>query len=725
MKSDQRSAETGRGDAVTAPFDQAGTVAIEPTSRAAHRVRSERARRPREPGRSGDRQASRRGQIPVFVGAVVAAAYVLLALADGGFAPGVWAEATILVWWSALVAVLAGAWPRSPLPAAASVAGLALLGLAVLSGVSMEWASDLGAAYEDAIRALGYVGVFALFAIGCRAGAGDQLLAGTAVGIFVVACLALVSRLEPGFTGGPDEFLALDVSGGRLSYPLGYWNALGATMAIGLMLLVWLGAGARSRVTRSLAVAAIPVLVLTLFFSGSRGGVLAVAAGLAVLVVAGPRRVTLASVAALGLGAAIPIVLFAGASPRLVNGLSGSAAASQGDQLLFLTIATMLVVGIVAYKGDRRLAGLHLPVLGTRRVLTAVVIIGVLGTLAADPVNRLRALDATAGETQLSAKEQRTRFATVGGSGRVQFWQAAIDATQSDPLRGIGAGGFEAYWNVERELDLPVTHAHSLFFESAAELGIGGALLAILFFAAPVVGGVRRRLAPTAWADPDAARGAIGAALAVLAAGLLTAAVEWTWDVPTTFVPVVLAAAFLTVPHARTMSARERGPRGRRIAGFAAFATLALGSTVAAGALFLSENALDESRAELAADRPKDALDAARRANDLTPFSARPYEQIAAAERRQGDLGAAGKAIEEAQERADRDWSLWFTEAGIDFQREEVGRATWNLNYAQSLNPLAPARLFTQPTAIEAGYYREFAQKFGLGAAAEPEATAP
>jgi O-antigen ligase len=730
MKSEQRSAETDREDAVTAPFDRAATVEIEPTSSAAERVRREGPRRPRE-GADGPRRERHprtlgRSQLPFLAGAVTAAAYVLLSLSDGGFAPGVWAEATVLVWWSALVAVLAGAWPHSRLPAAASLAGLALLGLALLSGVSMEWASDLGAAYEDAIRALGYAGVFALFAIGCRAGAGEQLLAGTAAGIFVVAGLALVSRLEPGFTGGVDESLALDVSGGRLSYPLGYWNALGATMASGLMLLVWLGAGARARLTRSLAVAAIPVLVLTLFFSGSRGGVLATAAGLAVLVVAGPRRVTLASVAALGLGAAIPIVLFAGASPRLVNGLSDAAAAQQGDQLLFLTIATMLVVGIVAYKGDRRLAGMHLPVLGTRRVLTACVIIGVLGTLAADPVNRLRALDATAGETQLSAKEQRTRFATVGGSGRVQFWQAAIDATEAAPLIGIGAGGFEDWWNVDRDLDLPVTHAHSLFFENAAELGLGGAALALLFFAAPVVSGARRRAAPTAWADPDAARGAIGAALAVLGAGLLTSAVEWTWDVPTTFVPVVLAAAFLTVAPARERTASgERATtapsRGRRLAGVGAFAVLALGATAAAGVLFLSEGALGDARSELAADRPDGALASAQDASDWTPWSARPYEVIAAAERRQGNLGAAADAIEEAEERADRDWTLWFTEAGLDYERERIGPATWNLAYAESLNPLAPAKLFTQPTAIEAGYYREFAQRFGLGGLTDAE----
>jgi hypothetical protein len=721
MKSDQRTANTGRDDAAAGPRRWLG-----PDSDPA---RSERPRRPGElpPEYRRTRRPPppRPSQLPFFVGALVAAGYVLLALADGGFAPGVWAEATVVVWWTAFVAAIAGAWPRSRIPGAAIVAGGALLALAVLTGVSMEWASDVGAAYADAIRALGYLGVLVLAAIICRAGAGTQLLAGTAVGIFVLGALALISRLEPGFTGGPDELLALNISGGRLSYPLGYWNALGACMALGLVLCGWLGAGARSRLARAVSVAAIPVLVLTLFFSGSRGGALAAAVGLTVLILAGPRRVTLASVAALGLGASVVPALFAGASAGLVNGLADPSTASTGDVLLVVTVASMALAGFVAYQGDRWLAGIHLPVLGTRRVVTACVIVGVLGTLVVDPVHRLEALDAGPGETQLSAKQERTRFATVGGSGRVQFWDSALDAFAAEPLRGIGAGGFEYWWNLDRDIDLPVTHAHSLFLESAAEIGIGGLLLVIAFFAAPVVAGIRRRLAPTAWADPLAARGGIGAALAVLAAGLLATAVEWTWEVPVTFVPVVIAAAFLCVPAFRPGAAEDTpAPRDRRLAFAAIFAVVALGSTAAAALLFLGERELDASRTAAAAGDSHQALDAAEDAKGWIGFSARPYEQIAIAERQLGKYADARRAIDEAEERADEDWSLWFTESGIDFEDGRTGRAIYNLNHAQALNPLAPERLFATPSAIDVSFYRNLAKKLGFPAA-EPETPAP
>ncbi|MGI8461490.1 MAG: O-antigen ligase family protein [Solirubrobacterales bacterium] len=714
MNSDQRSAKTGRSDAVTTlaerrrepPPEEADARDMGAASEAArHRARSSEGAR-NEPGES---------RLSFILGGITAVAYVLLSLADGGFAAGIWAQAGVLVWWSVLVTILSRAWPRSRIPPLAAVAGLALFGLTVLTGASMSWASDPGAAFADTIRALGYLGVFVLAAIACRRGAGGSLLAGVTVGLVVLGALALISRLEPGFTGGVDEALALEVSGGRLSYPLGYWNAMGACMATALVLCVWLGAGAPTRGLRALALASIPIVVLSLFFSGSRGGVLAAIVGIAVLLVVGPRRVTLASAAALGLGLAAPLVIYAGASSGLVNGQANAATARSGDELLFLTVVVMAVIAIVAIKRDEWLGGLHLPVLGARRVVTALVIVGVLGALVVDPVTRLRALDAAPAETQLSAKQERTRFAVVGGSGRVQFWNAAIDAAEAEPLRGIGAGGFEYWWNVNRDLDVPVTHAHSLFLESAAEVGLFGALLALIFFIAPVAAGVRRRLAPTAWADHGAAGGSIGAAMGVLAAGLLTASIEWTWDIPSTFVPVVLAVAVLTVSRARATVRRPAGEhRLRRGASGLAIAVVALAATAACGALFVSEDSLDRSRVELAAGNPRRALDAARKAGDYAPFSARPYEQIALAEQELGHSAEANRALGEAQERADLDWTLWFVEAGNELRDGNTGEGTYALNQAEALNPRAPARLFTAPSVLATEFFRRLARESGV-----------
>ncbi len=107
--------------------------------------------------------------------------------------------------------------------------------------------------------------------------------------------LALLSRLIPSLPGGDAEIARfLPAAQGRLSYPIGYWNALAAVCAIGIVLLTWFGVAARNLTLRALSVAAIPLLGLAIYLSSSRGGVFAVAVGLVALLVLENRRVAAA-----------------------------------------------------------------------------------------------------------------------------------------------------------------------------------------------------------------------------------------------------------------------------------------------------------------------------------------------------------------------------------------------------------------------------------------------
>ena len=60
------------------------------------------------------------------------------------------------------------------------------------------------------------------------------------------------------------------------------------------------------------------------------------------------------------------------------------------------------------------------------------------------------------------------------GTGRYQFWNAGWEAFKSDPLKGVGAAGYEPWWAQHGSLDYSVRNAHSLFIETAAELGCVG-----------------------------------------------------------------------------------------------------------------------------------------------------------------------------------------------------------------------------------------------------------
>ena len=50
----------------------------------------------------------------------------------------------------------------------------------------------------------------------------------------------------------------------------------------------------------------------------------------------------------------------------------------------------------------------------------------------------------------------------------------ALEAWADQPLAGIGSGGFQVHWLRERDRVDPSGDAHSLYIETAAELGVVG-----------------------------------------------------------------------------------------------------------------------------------------------------------------------------------------------------------------------------------------------------------
>ena len=120
------------------------------------------------------------------------------------------------------------------------------------------------------------------------------------------------------------------------------------------------------------------------------------------------------------------------------------------------------------------------------------------------------------------------RLASVQ-SNRFEYWRVAVDAFAEHPLQGAGSGSFRTEWLRERPIPESVRDAHSLYLETAAELGIVG-LAALALFIGGVAVMARRARAP----------GAV-AALALYAAH---AAIDWDWEMPAlTLFALVLAAS--------------------------------------------------------------------------------------------------------------------------------------------------------------------------------------
>ena len=74
--------------------------------------------------------------------------------------------------------------------------------------------------------------------------------------VVVIALLALISRLAPNsFPASHVTAAFLGGAQGRLSWPLNYWNGLGALVALGLPLLLSIASSARNLRTQVLSAA--------------------------------------------------------------------------------------------------------------------------------------------------------------------------------------------------------------------------------------------------------------------------------------------------------------------------------------------------------------------------------------------------------------------------------------------------------------------------------------
>ncbi len=559
------------------------------------------------------------------------------------------------MWWAVIIGLAFGALPRAFVPRAAVRAGLCLGGLTLLTALSMLWASDDGRTFAEASRAATYLGLFALVVVISPRGSARAWLAGLAIGLVAVAAVALASRLVPSVFPEQELISRLPAVASRLAYPVHYWNGLAACMAACVVLLVWFGAEGSSRRSRAAAVSAVPLATLTLYLTFSRGGVIALAVGIGVLVaLVRPRVRALAGLVAGGFGAAA-VVAIASAKEHFREGpLSSAAARAEADDLVIALLLVSAAVALAHYALDPAVRRAVVSPLVTRLSLAAVAAVVVVLAVVVGPVQTVGNLcRAPENLSQPSGDPNYGRLTSDAGTGRCQYWDSAIEAYGSAPVLGVGAGGYEAWWAKEGSLANFVVDAHSLPLEMLAELGLIGLALVLGFIGYAAVTGARRR-------RDVGADAALGPALAVLAAGMVSASIDWTWEIPAVFLPLLICAALLTGPATETFPGEgTRYPLG--------VATLLVGwiAIFLSGIVLLTQYKIDESRAEVRAGDLEAALGDARGASTVQPWAALPYTQQALVQELRGDIPNALQASRQARERAPDDWRLWTIEARL------------------------------------------------------------
>jgi hypothetical protein len=450
---------------------------------------------------------------------LAAAAAALLALPvglaffHGGYDGDARIAAGVLAWLLAAVAVVSGPLPRGR-PLIAAVGGLALL--LALTLASLAWAPLHAVAYADAQRVALYLGALVAGAVLLRVAPGMAVPA-LAAGSFAIVLVGLSERLIPWAV----TLERTAAAGGRLAAPLGYWNAMGAVSAIGLVLCAGLaGDPERGGRVRAVAAAGAPVLGAGLVLSFSRGGLLAAAAGLAVVLLARPSAVQLR--AALVVVAAAAVAGVVSALLPAVKDLEG-ARTTQGT-VLAVVIAVAAVGAAAAQRALARRSATRAVALPRPRLLAAAAALVILGGVLVAADSRRGAPDPGAGAARLASVQ----------SNRYSYWRVAVASWGDHPLVGAGSGAFGVEWLRERTIAEGARDAHSLPLETAAELGLAGLLALGLLAGGVVAGAVRmQRVAP----------GAGAAAFGGLAAWSVHASLDWGWEMPSVSLLAVLLAA--------------------------------------------------------------------------------------------------------------------------------------------------------------------------------------
>jgi hypothetical protein len=478
----------------------------------------------------------------VLAAGVLVAGPVLLAFFDGGFFAQPRLVAAVVAWLLVLLAALAS---ERPLPRHApgrlAVAGLVLL--SVWSALSLTWAPLGGPAIADVQRLVLYSGVLIAAAAWLgRGGAAAAVEPGVALGSAVVLGYGMSERFLPDLIELERSWLAF----GRLEQPITYWNGMGLLAAMGLVAGARLaGNPARPVALRMAGAAVAPLLGGGMLLTLSRSAFAAAAAGLLLLLALSHERGQARSVALIALAAGVTAGL-AAALPGLDAPGTERASSSSGVVLLGATV----LLSAAAALAQRRFgmarddaAQKHSGAPHRRRTAVAVVLgLLVLAATVAAVGSSRRA------ETEGSGPRTTQRLASIE-SARYRYWEVALETFAAEPLKGAGSAAFRVEWAREGEQGSAARDAHSLYLETAAELGLVGVALLGVFFAG-LLASARRALAV------DRAAG-VGPA-AVVFAWAFHAGLDWDWELPAVTLPALVCAGLLVA-----LGDLQAGQRGR------------------------------------------------------------------------------------------------------------------------------------------------------------------
>jgi hypothetical protein len=605
----------------------------------------------------------------VFVAAV---GFVLAyALPGGAYDIVTRQEYGIVVWWVLGAGFAFGLLPRARLARSTLLLIGALLAYAAWTTISLGWSVSSERTTAEIARTLDYVGVVLLIVSLLDRTTWRAAAMGLGFAALAVCSLAVISRLArfganafPG-QNGPD----------RLSYPFGYWNAVGAwasmSMAIGL---AW-SAHDPVRARRVVALGLVPVAALAAYLSYSRASVGGAAVALVAVAALSRNRLTaLLHAAAAAAGAAIAIVAVRHA-PEIANGTGTQGAGGVvGAVAVAVAIAAVAAVATSVAGTDRVRLGKSVARSG---VATGIAVVALVAAFVGPTVAKKAWHEFRHPALARSVADPAARLTQLGGT-RYFYWSAAFGAFKTKPLTGTGAGTFEFSWDQHGATGDFVRDAHSFELENMAELGIPGLLLILAVMAASVSLLARTRRRSRRVASAGAGAALLGAFLVYL----WQASVDWMWQ-STAVTVVALGAA--SVAAARLSRGRPRIRWYARVAVAVAAACAVLAQVPA----LLSTSEMRRSQAAERAGNAALAYSWANAAVSAEPWAASPYEQRGLVLEAAGRLSPAAKDLGRAISREPDNFVHWLVRSRIETELGDLAAAARDYQRARQLRPLA------------------------------------
>jgi O-antigen ligase len=593
----------------------------------------------------------------------------------GGYFPGTPAVVAIVLSQVLLVRILQA---RRPFEGIAPITLVAIVALGLYTALTLAsalWSHSTGRAVIEFDRAWMYLLVLLLFGTVRASDANLRwLVRGLVLGASIVCVAGLLTRVMPNVW-----HTAPDVSNQRLSFPVTYWNTLGLLAALGMVLAFHLTCSLReARLVRVLAAGVLPLLAATLFFTFSRGSILAGAIGLIVYVfVARPRGLLSGALATVPVTAVLLVVAY---KANLLDTLDPTtpAAVSQGHHVALVAGICVLVCMAarlaLAHLLDPRLRRSALfSRVSARAKTTAVAASAVVALVLAIALGAPHALAHDwngfigGAPTKIAHGDLRARLTDPSNNGRTELWQVALHGFSASPLHGSGAGTYQTLWNTGRSRPAYVINAHSLYLQAMAELGLPGILLLAVLVGATIIGiAVRTR---------GARRVLYGSLLASAVVWILHAGVDWDWEMP------VVTLGFFAV--AGLALSTRRGAGGGWVPAHQTrivLALLCLASLVLPVSIVGSESKLGEAEHALYASNCATATPAALSSIGWLDFRPEPYEVVGFCDLERGRPRLAITAMRQAVSQDPGSWETYYTlaiaqaAAGID-PRANVERA--------------------------------------------------